>query len=765
MLALSDAFKKVLFANQVLNPFAKLVFEDTADEPDHGLMSFDLDVSQFINAWGNVKRSMSYDIGKFSPGGHSFELSNNKTDIGDWLFTLRKKFGSDFWMDKEYYILWGFKQIPVTTSISVTLPVISPLGFGDEPTDIIATPATLGWGVPPSGTESLTSAREETVEIYRGDIYTKTEQRMAGIVNVGSKDITKRINDFKVCTLILASEIFDYGTSTDYNDVGYQQVIKYGIHKLITNSEGKEISERKNPFSITLGNPNLANAIIIGSGDSIVPSYYLWYFPFINDIDVSAVNYSGGTYKVYYWDYRSGQKKWTPFDSTNFNSKVEVTKISGIDGIFVKILTSIPDGFTGTWSDYKSGASAWADDNPDPMICIETKSNTYINGTYNPNPVLIIYDLLTNSRFIGFDSGMLDISSPQRGVFDGVIGSIFLQLQTPVEGYSFDETFNFFNGEDAEINTDYNKEIGLLRIVEDIAKICGMYFFTEKKKSISEDRRIHLLYNRTVSPCTDDPPALLSLSTAGKLQSYQVNTNSDDLKDKVIITNFDSGISTPDNFDVKIQGTGNRVLQLSAPTNPPVYFYNSGAAADSIAQRLLSQLNKPPEIINTDLDASGLVVELGDYVKLHEHKINETIIAQIFNSGFAVNGTGTGLVAKRYTDLYGPEESNPFKKWAFVGCAYVDDDQIGGNGADASIELNGTVVTLASGETIDSNIAIPGMAITLDGDNATFEHFRLKQILTTITFEIEESLEGGGDIASIAHANVTWSIGNSYHVY
>jgi hypothetical protein len=698
---------------------------------------------------------MSYDIGKFRPGGHSFTLANTK-DAGDYLFTLRKNLGTDYWNDKTYHILWGFREIPTSATIETSVPLISSIGYGRRPTDSFDSPITFGYGVHPGGHESLATVREEVVGLYSGDIFSKKEDRINDRVQVSSKDVLKRINDFKVCTIIDASTVF---TQTGYTELrGFVQVIKYGTHKLISNlatntSENSPLQDRNNPFSATMGFPNLSSGDVSGGSDSYA-AYHVWYFPFQNEINSSETNWkTGGGYKAYYWDYMD--RIWRSFTVGEFDDDdIDIEIVSGVNGIYLTIADPAnvdvgPSGSTDTWTAYLApagGNNHFTDaDKLDVAICIET-----IDNLTDQNPVRIIYDLLNNSRFIGLPASMIDQDD----------------FSSPNANYSFDQTFSFFDGESALINTSFTKEISLLKIIENISKLCTLYFFSSASKVINEDgeitqdRRIRLLYNRTVSPCADENeiPFLIKFSTAGKIQDMTMEGSSLGLKDKIVVTNFDSSTSTKDNFDIKVEGTGDRTLQLSPPANPSAYFYNSGTAAEAIAQRLLSQIGNAIEMYNLKLDASGLPVELGDYIEIHDWKNNETLIAQIFNWTFQLATGATSLVARRYNELYGPDPTNVFKKWAFYDCAYYDNDQTGGSGADASCPSS-TTVTLGGGETIDSNLAFVGMDVTLDGNSqANSVHRRLKSITSSTVFEVDTAFTNN-------HTNIIWSIGTSYHYY
>lgn len=759
MITLPDEFKKMLYASQLITPFIKIIFEKTGVDSVRGLKSWWLNVADFASRFGSISRSMSYDIGKFRPGGHSFTLENTK-DAGDYLFTLRKNFGLNYWNDKTYHILWGFREIPTSATVEESLPLISSLGMGRIPSEIFDSPITLGFGVHPGGFTSIAEVREEVVALYSGDIFSKKEDRINDRIEVSSKDIIKRLHDFKVCTIINHSTIFNYQTSSDYNNVGIQQVIKYGTHKLIRTGDSKEVTNRESPFTCTMGFPNFASADMISSS-SYVAAYFLWYFPFMNDISRGTLlgvdsPYKLGTVKAYYWDYRNGKRKWREFHKDDIeldtSRDIQIWSDVNADGLYLKVLNNTLTNTGIEWDHYVAGTDEggagidWSDGGDteaDPAVCIES-----IDNLVDSNPVRVIYDLLTSTRFIDFNPSIIDQSS----------------FSSPIPGYSFDDTFTFFNGESALVNTSYDREISILKIIENIAKLCAMYFFSSVSKNIhengeiAEDRRIKLLYNRTVSPCADAPSFLARFSTAGKLQDFDTTINSTDLKDKIIVTNFDSSVSSKENFDVQVQGTGDRALQLSAPINPKAYFYNAGNAADAIAQRLLSQLENPVEQYNLRLDASGLPVELGDYIELHDYKNAETIIAQIFNWLFRLATGATNLVARRYTDLYGPDPNNIYKVWAFIDCAYYDNNQAGGNGANASCPAS-TTVTLGGGETIDLNLAFIGMDVTLDGNSqANSEHRRLKSITSTTVFEVDAAFTNN-------HANVTWSIGTSYHVY
>jgi len=588
---------------------------------------------------------------------------------------------------------------------------------------------------------------------------------MTGGISIASKDRIKDINDFKLCTLFLGSNTFEYDDSTA-DTRGFQQVLKYGTHKLSANfRDNSSLRNRDNPFSATLGfmcAPDSGTARAKRKGDGGAASDLrgrLWYFPFENKIETTNNNYgdTGTLLRIYYWDYRKDERRWikftdaaiqTPGNEIDILQPIVVPTVDGDPkGIYVRILNDTIAGFSpGDWDDYidGTGGAAWAEtpNEPDPAICIET-----VSDLTDHNPVRIMHDLLTSPRFVNLDetvdAGPIDVSTTD---FSGI----------PDDTYSWDRAFEFFDDDNGEINVGLGEQTSIKKILEEIVKVTGMFFFQSANKSTTQDRSIRLELNKTVNPCDAAQESTFlagSFSTTDFLRSYNTEISNDGLRDKVINVNFDSGKSTRKQFDIKIRGTGTRVLQLGSTSKPFVYFYDSGIIADAVASRKLAQLSEPAEIMRVTVDSAGFPVELSDLIKLHDTISGTDVIVQVFEHGFDPNNFSTKIQGRRYSLLYGPDKDNPFKLWAFVDCAFVDNDAIAGKDTGSGdVTIGSPKFELSSG-TFDIDLIKVGMAVTINAQ----QH----RVLVVVD-DGELTLDGNStETTTIAN----WSIGNSYHVF
>lgn len=648
MIAISSTLKKALFSSQDVEVKFKIEIEDLRDGTTY-------DVTPLVSNPGRISRRLEYDTGKFSPGNHSFDMTNTK-DIGAYILSQYAYLGEEFWMDKVYNVYIG----------------------------------VVG----------------EMLHIYTGQIYSKKENRLDGKVSVGSKDITKLISDFQICEPISASSVFTPSTSGDSELRMFQQVLKFGTHLLITNSnDAGPLKSKDGPFSCTRGLPSLYNGKITGYS-TVYTAKCLWYFPFQNQVLIGkgglgneSYYYQNGSLKLYYWDYQL--KLWKTFSSTSFSAnsdvsnKIHIFRKNGINGLFVNIGSAVPLLEGGTWSDYVTGTGAWVvstGDSIDPAICVESvgvvtdERGLLPNGWNTSNPVTLIYELLWSTRFAWLDSSIMD----------------HLSFHTTIDyAYSFDAAYDYMNSEDVKINTDITSQVSILAVIENICKICGLVFQVAAKRSAvdtavgwgsfawgadpwgsrttSQDRRIRLLVLEPFSSILDEPDYLLKFSTCDKLQEFIMDTTSDTIKDKVIVSNFDSSISTEKVRDGYAAGSGNRSINL---VDDKVYLYDSFAFAEAMAQRRLSQLISPIISITTELDRVGLIVECGDMVKLHEHLNDDEHIVQVNDETKELLTGKTTLTGKKYTQLWGPDENTPCKLWAFADYAYTSNDECPAGGYD-----------------------------------------------------------------------------------
>lgn len=645
MITISSALEKALFISQTSDIKFKLEIESLHDGVTY-------DVTPLIKNAGKISRKLEYDTGKFSPGSHSFDLMNTK-DLGAFILSHGAYLGTDFWMDKVYNLYIG------------------------------------------SGTEYI--------HLYTGTIYNKKEDRLKGTVTVGSKDIMKAIADYEVCQPIQASDVFTPTTGTDSRI--FQQVLKWGTHKLITNSgDTSSLRNREKPFSATLGIPAILDGTINGFSETpftppapTFSAYRAWYFPFQNRVAIGNSGhgtrvqyYSDGTVRLFYWDYRKEYRIWRAFDATVFSRSVYVAgtvgvfKTSSCNGMFVNIRTDVAL-VTGTWADYIAGSAGWAvgtGESIDPALCIESvgvitdEPGISSWGWASSNPAALIKEMLISSRFLNISSAFIDQYA----------------FGTPDYDFTFDSAYDFMETESAHINTDISQQTSLLKIIEDICKTSGLVFQVAAKKTssdttsgwgeflwgeepwgsltVSQDRRIRLLILEPFAEVLGID-RLLQFSTREKIQNFIVETSSDSIKDKVVSSSFDSSVSTERVFNGYIAGTGNRAVNLSTKN---IYLYDSDAFALTIAQRRLKQLEVAIITADIQLDRAGLIVECGDMAKFTEHTSGDDFIVQVSSENKDVTSGKTILFGREYTQLYGPDADNPCELWAFADYSYACED-------------------------------------------------------------------------------------------
>jgi hypothetical protein len=729
MLALTDAFKAFLFTRQIRTPLVRMYFEKTGIDTDHGLKSFNLELTELVGYFGTITRELNIENGMFRPGGNTLILRNTK-DLGDYLLSLRKRFGDQLWNDKTYHLFYGFKEFPTTASVAGCLPKMATLGFGSTPGTVQPTssPSSLGFGDTPTGEPDVDSATEETVRVYSGDTQRVLYDRLNDTVELVSKDYYQRLVEFKLCKTIPASDIFtvDSGTADTRN---VQPVLRYGSLKLIT-SDASARENRSSPFSAALCMPNIYAGGTPG-GASGYASYGLWYLPCENELTITG--YASGTLKFYYWDYMS--RIWKAFSVGDYvHIYVRSEWLPGLNyakGIYLCIAQPterIVDG--DTWEEYLAGDGAYYDnDKPDPAVCGET-----ISALTNCNPARIIHDLLTSRRFMYINQYLTDLLDYYS----------FSSLKT---SYSFDAAYDFFDGEGINLNVDISRETSVAQVVSEICGACGMDFYVSANKGVTSRRCIRLKISKVHNPCTEAPPALLTFSTKDCLIKYDTELNKDEKYDRVEIFGFNSSYSTKDSFENAIVGDGDNALTLGSSR---VYFYDSYAGAQGIAERLYNKFINPTEIAKVTLDARGFIVELADYIKLHDHKLDEEIVVEVYRWAFDLKNK-VDLIARRYTKLYGPDENNIYKKYAFCGCARAGTDAKFGDGFSAYISSGDKTVTLGVLESFDLNTVKVGMAIRI-----STAMFWIASITSTTELEVDTA-------ATVDLSSEPWSIGNSYH--
>lgn len=670
MISLTNFFQNQISSKQGVEIFRKLVITNLKGTQD-------IDISSFVTSWGNISRKLQYETGRFSPGGHSFTIANTK-DLGKFLFTLGQEFGTEFWMDKTYDISVGF----------------------------------------------LNGQTEDVINVGTFEMFSKRENRIDGGISVSSKDVIKKINDFRVCTKIPASDVFATVPVGESDARSFTQILKYGTHELINNSsDSSEFKERKNPFSITVGFQNINIGDISGGGASH-PINHVFYFPFQNDIDITSTLFSDGTLKLYFWDYIDDI--WRAFSVGEFTSNITVEKANA---------TGTHDGSSGAAILSDSGASFIiagvkvgqvilnTTDGSDAKISAVTTTTitgALNNGTDNDWDTSDSYEvLLSNGIYITIelpdsisiegdawtkylnpvdsnahfkDPDKLDIAlaiesidnltdaNPARIIHDLLTSSRFMNLSatqldfssfsSPDEDFSFDKTFKFIDEAQGKVNVSFNKETSVLKVIESIIKVGAMFFFTTAKKSTSLDNRIKLEIQQPFRTCSGDIPNFLEFSTKDYIESFELETTSDTVVSQVRVSNFNTSVSSKDNLETKSQPSvspaNGKVLQLGTSSDPDAYWYNSSGWAQAIAGRFFNWLNNPIEKINISLGKAGFPVELFDLISVHDAISDKTITVQVFDTRLSLGNMNVSINGKRFENLFGPDVDEPLKKWSFA---------------------------------------------------------------------------------------------------
>lgn len=642
MIPVTDFFQNQIASKQGVEWFRKLIIQNLKGTED-------IDLSSFITRWGTITRKLQYTTGKFTAGSHSFSIQDSKR-VGKFLFQLNQEFGTEFWMDKEYNINFGF----------------------------------------------LNGQTEDTIGVGTFRITSKREDRINGSIGISSKDVMNELADFTVCTKIKALDVFDYSDSNFQDLRSFQQVIKFGEHKLINNSGDKSsLRDRKTPFSATLGFPNIASAKRKDSGGAFPfqASHQYWYFPFEHAVSdfkehYNGVGKDGENLRVYIWDYIDDL--WIALDSNEYQSSWEIRLGLSVNANanFLRILTpsSITLGDkTADWDTYINGSSAsdWEDDNPDPAVCIESKHFSTFSGiNLNSNPVAIIGELISGNHFTNLADATLDFSS----------------FITPDTDFSFDKTFQFFENANAKVNTNFAKETSLLKVIEEIAKV-GVMFFYSVPKTPSSDLRLKLQVQQPFNACVDTAKSNESFSTKDYISNYDLTTTSDSRFDQVNVSNFDSSISGKESFDVKVTGSGSKKLQVGSDSNPKAYLYNSAGMAQAISSRFFNWLNEPSENVSINVGKAGVPVEIFDFIDVHDEITDQTLNVQVYETRNNLDNGETRIVGRRFDGLESPDPDEPLKKWAF---ATVGGTHTGSNNSTNLIDSAAKFQTweVKSGDTI-----------------------------------------------------------------
>lgn len=602
-----------------------------------------LDVSNWVISRGTVSRKMDYITGKFTPGGNTFKLSNSELD-GTYLFNLRNTIngtdlpGTDYWQGESYNIYLGKKEDVGTVTVTGYPVAIPTMGLGHTTAATKLTPATLGYGTSPSNVLAPTAYSEETIHVYEGRVNKRVEDRIRETVNLSSNDIFKILNDTKINGKITNTDALTRTPSPEDDLGATQQTLMYGQHipremnissPLVTNW-----SKSPEGYSSIEGISNSQTVKPTGSSETRRSGYRWWYFPTTNPVDTDEMirNLLSQDNFCLFWDYKDGL--WRAFYPGAFsNAKLLLHSSYNSPtsrGFYLEIVDSNLqlsdlDWFTNSdWTDYTSGQGNWAaaNDNIDVKIRIGTLDDAFQllptpAKETDSNPVNYIYHLLT--EFAGIDASLIDCSG---------------DFSSPDTNFTFDYAYN----NTGEMNTDFRGETSVMEVINKLTLEMGyMLVCNQKKESTSEslsgaDRRIKLIPIEPYVHATDEPVAELTYSTNREVQKFSIDSDNQRLKNKVEILNADPTDKMGEfgTYTASQAGAGTP-LSIETDTDvPQVYWYDEDTLAQTTVDNYLSKLGVPWEWINITLDVRGVVIELGDFIKIYDHKMNEEIVLQVY---------------------------------------------------------------------------------------------------------------------------------------
>jgi hypothetical protein len=357
---------------------------------------------------------------------------------------------------------------------------------------------------------------------------------------------------------------------------------------------------------------------------------YLWYVPTSNKI---YDHYLTSLNKYYYWDYIIN--KWCPFNHFNWDGTPDLgfevieptdTTIPGVYLVF-KATGRINDNdgehkwdwvTQDDWSNYINGDGVyWKSSQPKPKIAVGGNFYATVGGAdYLGNPATILYDLLTSSHIgLALTAAQLDFSS----------------FASPTTTHSFDVAYTYYGSSKVSVQAD--EEATISAIIEQLALTAGLNFVVSSIRD-TDDHRVRVTVNRAYSHATDEPVAALSFSTVNDLTALTIDSNSDKLKDKIIISNFVPATDIKETKHIITVGTGLRELEINLDDGALVFWYDATSMATTIATNYYNRLSNAWEDIKATINQRGVIIDPGDYVKFYDHKVNEYIVGQVFNWGF-----------------------------------------------------------------------------------------------------------------------------------
>ena len=372
---------------------------------------------------------------------------------------------------------------------------------------------------------------------------------------------------------------------------------------------------------------------------------WLWYFPIQNYVKTSDV------LKVYYWDYIANM--WCKFGTnnlTNANYGFVVERAAAGQGVYVRkrnttAIASDDDVHDLKWIDdwydylYGTGSYYWSSSEPNPKLAIEFNGYVYYPNSVGmncyANPSAVMWDLL--STIAGYSNGELDVSD--FATLD------YTHTFDYAAFYMMGGVVNWAAG--GQINVSVTEEKSMLSLLQDISLTSGIMMTCSHIRTT--DHRIRLIINRDYDNTTDNPAPAISWSTHNEITQLEIDSDNQFLKNDIFITNFIPSVSLPGAFEIIEQSSGNadKVLEIALDDKPICYWYNSNWYADRCATNFLNKLEDAWENVRILIDERGVIVELGDYVKIHDHKVNEYIVMQVYDWSFNLDTGSTSITGKK----------------------------------------------------------------------------------------------------------------------
>lgn len=358
-----------------------------------------------------------------------------------------------------------------------------------------------------------------------------------------------------------------------------------------------------------------------------------WYFPFYNTATQS--NYGG----LYYWDYVA--KIWCLLPDENAPTYYGATTVTDANGFYMYMRN---DGRVsnsgqerkfdtyGTWWDYMQGTgSYWGLANAEPLVCMCSNTNHVIDTEYvKNNPISIVYDVLINH--VGIPTTYLD-----KGDFSSLAPTT----------YSWDKAANYFlNSGDwdtgGSISVVVKNEISAMDLCQSILSVVGVMMLNSF--ITSSDKRLKLIINEDYTHGTSVIAA--TYSTNNCLNNLVIDTDNDKIKDRILMANY---APQPTNLKYLLitKGTGSRPFSISQDLWPNVYWYDSNFWADRCATNYYNKLSDAWEDVKITVDMRGVLVDLGDYIQIYDHKVSEYIVIQVYSYSFNLDTSQTTLSGKK----------------------------------------------------------------------------------------------------------------------